>query len=119
MLNKIDIIGRVGKIKSNENNTFFSVATDQGWGDKKKTLWHNVVVFKQLHEICTKYLSVGMLVYVSGELTTFESKDGKTVYQVAAREVKFLTKKTDTEKQSDTFQKQQKSTEEDFDDIPF
>jgi len=121
MLNKIELIGRVGSVKNNENCLFFSVATDSGFGDKKKTMWHNIVVYKQLQDICSKYISVGMLVYVSGELTTYVNKDGNTVYQVFGKEVKFLTRKQEegSPVKEDYSSAKTKSVDSDFEDIPF
>ena len=54
--------------------TNFSVATSEGWKDrqtgekKERTEWHRIVAWRQLGEICGKYLSKGRQVYVEGRL---------------------------------------------------
>jgi single-strand DNA-binding protein len=86
-LNKVELIGRLGKdpeVKNLTNGSAvanFSVATSEKWKDKRsgemqeKTEWHNIVVWDRLAEICNQYLTKGRLVYIEGSLQTREWDD--------------------------------------------
>lgn len=108
MLNKVQIIGRLGKpveIKySQAGNAIasFSVATDESYTDKngqrqEATEWHNVVAFGKTADICGKYLDKGSLVYVEGKLRTrkWQDRDGRDRYvtEIYADNVRFLERK--------------------------
>lgn len=81
-LNKVQLIGRLGKdpeVRNLENGAMvatFSIATDETWKDKttgeKKTLteWHNIVCWRGLAEIASKYLKKGSQVYIEGKMRT-------------------------------------------------
>ena len=75
----------------------FSVATDEGFGESKKTTWHNVVVWEKSGEACSKYLVKGSLVFVQGrtESREWEDKDGnkRRTTEVIAFRVQFLDSK--------------------------
>ncbi len=49
----------------------------------EKAEYHNLIAFNKLAEICAMVLTVGMLVYVEGELRTrvTEGQDGKKLYR--------------------------------------
>lgn len=73
--------------------TKFSIATDDGYGEKKETTWHNVVVFDKAAEACAQYLDKGSLVAVVGRQSHRKyEKDGNTRYfsEVVASRVQFL-----------------------------
>ena len=108
MLNKVQIIGRLGKpveIKySQAGNAIasFSVATDESYTDKngqrqEATEWHNIVAFGKTADICGKYLDKGSLVYVEGKLRTrkWQDRDGRDRYvtEIHADNVRFLERK--------------------------
>ena len=108
MLNKVQIIGRLGKdpdVRYSKDGTpigNFSVATDEGYKDKDvnkvdRTEWHNIVVYGKTAENCKVYLSKGSLVYLEGSLTTrkWQDKDGNDRYttEIKAYSVKFLDRK--------------------------
>lgn len=100
MLNQITLIGRLGKTpemsysQGGKAVTKFSIATDDGYGDKKETTWHNVVVFDKAAEACAQYLDKGSLVAVVGRQShrKYDDKDGNTRYfaEVVANRVQFL-----------------------------
>ena len=73
----------------------FSVATTDGWGDKKKTTWHGIVAFDKKAEACGKFVVKGSLVGIIGRIdrNTYE-KDGvkHTSTNIIADEVQFLGK---------------------------
>tara|TARA_Y100000289_G_scaffold14328_1_gene13429 strand:+ start:67 stop:447 length:381 start_codon:yes stop_codon:yes gene_type:complete len=90
----ITIIGRLTKeceVRKNDRGEFatFSVAVDDGYGDKKGTIYFGVNFWRtQL----AQYLSKGTQVGVTGEFKTREY-EGKTYMSINASEVKLLGKK--------------------------
>ena len=95
MINKVIIIGRLGKdpeIRTTSNGSSvasFSIATTESWKDKngekqKKTEWHKIVVFndKLVSGVVEKYIKKGSVVYIEGSLTTrkYTDKDGAEKY---------------------------------------
>jgi|APSaa5957512535_1039671.scaffolds.fasta_scaffold443075_1 single-strand DNA-binding protein len=115
MLNKVQLIGRLGKTpeirqtNSGDAVASFSLATSKGWKDKttqewkENTQWHNVVCFGYNADKAAK-LSKGQLVYVEGELQTREwtDKQGitKRITEVVLQKfdgtIKSLEKSNDT-----------------------
>jgi single-strand DNA-binding protein len=90
-LNKVQLIGRLGKepeqrnISKDKAVTIFSVAVDNIWKSKgetkKSTDWFNVEAWGKLGEICKKFLQKGQLVYVEGALRTDKYEhEGETKY---------------------------------------
>lgn len=106
MLNKIQIIGRLGRDPELRYTgggtavTNFSVATTDTWYDKNKgerqerTEWHTVTVWAKQAETCAEHLSKGRLVYVEGRIQTREytDRDGnqRKATEIVATHVKFL-----------------------------
>lgn len=72
----------------------FSLAIDDGYGEKKKTNFPSIVAFGKTAESCEKFLAKGRLVCVQGKLQTgnYKNKEGVTVYttDVVADRVEFL-----------------------------
>ena len=59
----------------------FTVAVNEGYGDKQRTSFIPVVVFGKSAENCEKYLTKGSKVLVKGRIQTGSyEKDGRTVY---------------------------------------
>ena len=95
MINKVILVGRLGRdpeiryTPSGKAVCNFSIATDEGFGEKKRTEWHNIVLWEKTAEVASKYLSKGSLVYIEGRLQTRsylsaqagEGKDGITRYR--------------------------------------
>lgn len=61
----------------------FSLATSERIKDKngqtlEKTEWHQIVVWRQLAEICGKYLAKGSQIYMEGRIQyrSYEDRDG-------------------------------------------
>src|SRR5436305_12816291 len=82
--------------------TKFSLAVNRkyktGNGDpKEETEWFNIVAWRQLAEICERYLHKGSKVYVEGRLTQrkYTDKEGiqRTSVEVIASDVEFLSAK--------------------------
>lgn len=110
MLNKVMLIGRLGKdpeLRYTNNDqavASFSIATDESYTDndgerQKKTEWHNIVVWGKLAETVEKYLHKGSLAYFEGKIQTrkWEDKEGNDRYttEVVAFTVRFLEPKGD------------------------
>jgi single-strand DNA-binding protein len=78
----------------------FSIAVNDGYGDKKRTSYISIVVFGKQAENCQRYLFKGSKVAVRGHIQTGSyEKDGRKVYttDVVADQVEFL--KTETVEQ--------------------
>jgi single-strand DNA-binding protein len=87
----ITIIGRVtkdGEVQQTEKGGFvkFSVAVDDGFGDKKSTVFFDVAYYRPQ---IAQYLTKGTTVGVTGELKTREY-NGKTYLSVRPSDVKLL-----------------------------
>jgi single-strand DNA-binding protein len=109
-INKVLILGRLGQDPSSRFTPNgdcvcnFSIATSETWKDrqtgekKETTTWHNIVAWRQLGELCGKYLAKGSQCFVEGKLQTRSyEKDGvkRTVTEIVANDVQFLGGKTE------------------------
>lgn len=132
MLNKIHLIGRLGKdpeIRHSEGGTqiaTFTLATSEKYKDKngekkEDTEWHNIVFFGKISETIEKYLTKGSLIYVEGKIKTTAKKDkqGNNKYytNVVGSEMKILSGGSN-DKQEDK-ENQGNSSNESEDDLPF
>ena len=108
MLNKIMLIGNVGKDPelqvTSEGTLFtrFSLAVNRSYksssGEKvEETEWFNIVAWRQLAEICERYLHKGSKVYIEGRLTQrkYTDKEGiqRTTVDVIATDMEMLSPK--------------------------
>lgn len=106
MLNKVILIGRLGKdpetrfMPNGEAVCNFSVATSESWKDQsgqrqERVEWHNVTMYRRLAEIAGQYLKKGSQVYLEGKIQTrkYQGKDGveRTAYDIIANEMKMLS----------------------------
>ena len=74
-LNKVQLIGRVGKdpeIKDLGSSKVakFSLAISDKYKGEERTEWQNIVVWNKTAEYTEKYVSKGSLVYVEGKIQT-------------------------------------------------
>lgn len=108
MLNKVQIIGRLGRdpeLRYSQTGSAvctLSVATDESYTDRDgnrvdRAEWHRVVVYSKAAENCSQYLTKGSLVYVEGVLQTRKWQDDNgqqhSVTEIKAQRVQFLDKK--------------------------
>lgn len=108
MLNKVMIIGRLGRdpelrySQSGAPICSLNIATDESYQDRdgnkvERTEWHRVSVFQRAAENCANYLAKGSLVYVEGNLQTrkWQDQQGQDRYttEIRAQRVQFLDKK--------------------------
>ena len=129
-MNKVILIGNVGFVKGRTaaNNLFvlnFSVATTYGSGEKKKTSWHNCVLFGDYAHTMSTMMTKGQKVGVEGELnySEYNNKEGVKIVkaQIIARSVEILSKKGESHDQTETMAPTPIIANEQFteDDIPF
>ena len=71
----------------------FTMAVDDGWGDKKKTYFLPVIVWQKEAEACAKSLVKGQMVTVKGRITTrnWDDQQGQRHYvtEIVADNVEF------------------------------
>ncbi len=90
MLNKILLIGNLGKdpelnvTSDGTPVTKFSLAVNRKTSTgEKETEWFNIVTWRQLAEICERYLHKGSKVYIEGRLTQRKYTDREGVQRTA------------------------------------
>jgi single-strand DNA-binding protein len=117
-INTATISGRLGsapELKStNSGKTVakFSIAVDDGWGDKKKSSWFTVEAWDRLAEAAAKFGAKGLRLAVTGRLAFDEwEKNGEKVSRVkiVANQIEVI----------DYPQKAEDNQEASNDDIPF
>ncbi len=98
-LNKVFLLGNLTRdpeLRQTANGTSvcnFSIAVNEGFGDKKKTSFFNIQSWQKTAEACAKYLAKGRPVLVEGRLQNRSyEKDGqkRTVTEIVAENVQFL-----------------------------
>jgi single-strand DNA-binding protein len=105
MINKAILIGRLGKDpekRTTPNGKVvcrFTMATDSGFGDNRKTDWHSIVCFDRQAEFVSNYLRKGSMVYVEGRISynNYE-KDGqkRTFTEIVANTVQSLSSRNES-----------------------
>lgn len=129
MINMAQVLGRVGKIDTKSTSsgvkiTNCSLVTSKKFtknGEKtEKVTWHTITLFNKLAEIAEKYVNVGDLLYIQGEMDNQKYTDAngqeRTKHFIIAHELKLMPKT----KEHAPAPKENKST--DFiqdDDIPW
>ncbi len=110
-INKVILVGHLGKdpevrhLEGGVTVASFPLATSETFNKDGKrveqTEWHNVVLWRGLAEVASKYLQKGKLVYIEGKLRTrsFEDKEKvkKYVTEVVAENFTMLGRKSDFE----------------------
>jgi single-strand DNA-binding protein len=106
MFHSLVIVGNIGKVPEMRFTpkgtavTSFSVAVNEGYGDKTETLWFNVSVWGNSAEACNEHLQAGQQVTILGKLKpdkdsgnprTYQRKDGScgASFDVWANDVRF------------------------------
>lgn len=110
-MNKVILIGNLtkapecAKTEKGINYARFSIAVNRDYKDQngeKITDFFNVIAWRQLADLCYKYLDKGNKVCVVGSIEnrSYENKDGQKIntYDIKADEVEFLTPKLDNSK---------------------
>lgn len=109
-VNKVILVGNLGKdpelryTPAGVAVTTFSLATSERYKDKQgamqeKVEWHNIIAWRQLAEICGKYLHKGKQVYLEGKITTrsYDDRDGvkKYITEIVVDQMQMLGSKDD------------------------
>ena len=123
-MNSLTVVGKVGKDAvlrhaGDKPVLSFSVASDAGWGDRKKTTWLDCSLWGKRGESLAKNILKGDKILVIGEMSTREH-DGKTYVTLDVKEVELLGGKRE-DSQPSSRQQERNSSEAGFDDgeIPF
>lgn len=80
-MNTVNLVGRLGQdpeLKTSKSGTSFvkfSIATNDGFGDNKKTNWHNCTAFGKGADIIAKYVKKGSEIAVSGSIDYNKHED--------------------------------------------
>lgn len=103
-MNKVLLIGNLTKdpeMRSTQSGVAvcnFSIAVNRRFKNangQQETDYLNIIAWRQLAELCSKYLAKGRKVAVTGSIQTrqYEAKDGskRTAWDIVADEVEFLT----------------------------
>lgn len=103
-MNKAFLIGNLTKdpeMRSTQSGVAvcnFSIAVNRRFKNangQQETDYLNIIAWRQLAELCSKYLAKGRKVAVAGSIQTrtYEAKDGskRTTWDIVADEVEFLT----------------------------
>lgn len=99
MINKVILMGRLTRDPEVRHTSTgravcsFSVAVDNGYGENRQTDFINCVAWQNQAEFLGRYFTKGMMVIVSGRISTrtWEGQDGKKNYvtEVVANEINF------------------------------
>ena len=133
MINKVILMGRLTKdpeLRYTNNKTpvcSFTIAVNNGYGEKQQTDFINCVAWNKTAEFVTKYFIKGrMIIIADGRISTrsWETQDGKRAYatEVIANEVNFGETKSS---QQTATQRPMQDDDDDFtpldedDDVPF
>ncbi|MEA3363454.1 MAG: single-stranded DNA-binding protein [Thermodesulfobacteriota bacterium] len=111
-VNKVILVGNLGKdpdlryTPSGDAVVTFSLATTERYKDRdgnkqSKTEWHNMVAWRQLAEICGKYLHKGKQIYIEGKIQnrSYDDRDGNKRYisEVVINEMQMLGSRDDNQ----------------------
>ena len=74
----------------------FGLATDDGYGENKKTTFHDIVCYGKTAEAVAEHVEKGQQLYVEGRIQKreYEAQDGskRRVVEIVANRVQFLSK---------------------------
>lgn len=128
MINKVILVGNVGKEPEVKNTTTtianLTLATSKKVKGESKTEWHNLVFFGKLAEIVGQYVNKGSKLYVEGEIETrkWTDKEGRDRYttSIICNQMQMLGDKQAVDSKGSNQGYPQRKAEPDFsDDIPF
>ena len=133
MLNHATLIGHVGKketkdLKNGGEVTVISLATSKKYKDstgqaQEQTTWHNVFCFSKLSDIAKKYVHVGDVVAIVGEIQNKKidsgERAGQHAYSIHANEIKFIPKGKPVQQTNNNQTKSLADAHMSEDEIPF
>lgn len=88
-------LGKDPKVKYGEKKavTYFNIAINKGYGEKRRTIWFTIQCLGKLAENVGNSLSKGSKVLVRGNIEIGVNGEGTEYMFIRAKEVKFLDKK--------------------------
>jgi single-strand DNA-binding protein len=127
--NAVTLLGRVGRdaeLRRTPNGhpvLNWSLATDSGWGDNKRTVWVRCALWGDRAESLAAHITKGTLLLVVGELgepSVWTGQDGtaRASLEVTAREIRFAGGRREQAEASDAGQSERAETV-DTEEIPF
>ena len=126
-MNKITLVGRLGQdpelktSKGGKSFAKFSIATNDGYGDNKKTNWHSCTAFGKAAELIEKYVKKGSEIAVSGSID-YNKHEEKIYTNILVNDFTFIGAKGETTVEVPTipsFETTDNITDEDPDDLPW
>lgn len=99
-----------------DNICNFSIAVDDGFGDRKTTIWFDVTRWGKGAEGLSRVLVKGSRVAVSGDLSTREH-NGKTYLQIRADKVTILSTPQGGQKREEPRQSSRDALDDDLPDF--
>ncbi len=122
MVNKVILIGRVGKdpeirdVSGSKVATFSVATTERGYTTQsgqqvpERTEWHNIVIWRGLAEVAEKYVRKGSQIYVEGKIKTrsYDDQNGvkRYVTEIVVDNMQLLGSKQDNQQQVQQVQQQ-------------
>lgn len=124
-MNKATITGKLGndpELKTygdNKKLATFSLATNDGYGENKKTNWHRCTAFGKAAEIIAQYVKKGHDLCISGSID-YSEHEGKTYTKIIVSDFTLLgSKGGNNQPQQGQPQPQAEGVNEEDDDLPF
>lgn len=117
-MNNLSLLGRLGgdpELKTSKNDkafATFSIATNDGYGDNKKTNWHRCIAFGKTAEIIDQYVKKGQLLAVQGSVEYSKSDDDKVYTNIVVNSFTFANDNSQGSSSTD-------SSDDAEDDLPF
>ena len=115
-VNKVILVGNAGRDAevrftdqasgSGTKVATFTLATSERYRDRsgeirENTEWHRIVAWRQLADLCEKFIKKGTQVYIEGKLRTrtYNDKDGaqKSVTEIVADSIQLLGRRPEGE----------------------
>lgn len=118
-MNNVTLMGNLGSdpelktSKSDNHFATFSIATNDGYGDNKKTNWHNCIAFGKTAEIISKFCKKGDSLAVSGSID-YNKKEDSIYTNITVNNFSF-----GKNEKSGSGNKTEKPSEKEEDDLPF
>ena len=101
-MNVVYLLGRIGKVEDMRYTQGgkavinFSLATNEGYGDRQTTTWHDIVAWDKQAEFVAKYLDKGAQILIEGSIRrrSWEAQDGskRSKVEVHAYRITSLSK---------------------------
>lgn len=124
-MNKVILVGRLGQDPehktANSGTSFvkFSLATNDGYGDNKKTNWHSCTAFGKVADIINQYVSKGSEIAISGSID-YNKHEDKYYTGILVNDFTFIGGKSESSSSNQKAQPKDADISEDAqDDLPF